>query len=302
MSIKNKLVNFVGRKGLILKKHSPEILIVAGVVGVGASLVMACKATMKVEKVLDGHKEWMDRIEKGLEHCPDAYSPADAKKDKVIAYAHLVKDMAKIYAPTIAVTAISLGCIIGSNKILSKRNVALMAAYKGVDEAFKKYRKRVVDEYGEEQDWMFKNGVKKVKTSVIDKDGVEQVVDMIEWNDNSRTKDYSQYAKFFDESCPEWSKSPEYNLTFLKCQQNYLNDQLRIRGHVFLNEVYDAIGIKRTTEGSIVGWVYDEEKPENYIDFGIFDGERMQVRDFVNGYERTILLDFNVDGVIFDKI
>lgn len=39
---------------------------------------------------------------------------------------------------------------------------------------------------------------------------------------------------------------------------------------------------------------------DNFIDFGVFDGDRPRARDFVNGYERSILLDFNVDGASAD--
>jgi hypothetical protein len=112
----------------------------------------------------------------------------------------------------------------------------------------------------------------------------------------------SQYARFFDESCVQWSKTPEYNLTFLNCQQNYANDLLHSRGHVFLNEVYDMLGIPRSQAGAVVGWVLGKDNDVGYIDFGIYDGNRMRARDFVNGYERSILLDFNVDGVIYDLI
>ena len=115
---------------------------------------------------------------------------------------------------------------------------------------------------------------------------------------------YSDYAKFFDEGCREWDKDPEYNLTFLKCQENYANDLLKSKGHLFLNEVYDMLGIPRTKAGQIVGWIYDEENPigDNYVDFGIYDVYKEANRNFVNGYERNILLDFNVDGDILSKI
>lgn len=40
-----------------LKKHSPEILVVAGVVGTVASAVMACHATTKLDSVLEKSKK-----------------------------------------------------------------------------------------------------------------------------------------------------------------------------------------------------------------------------------------------------
>ena len=91
---------------------------------------------------------------------------------------------------------------------------------------------------------------------------------------------------------------------FLRAQQQYANDKLIAQGHLFLNEVYDMLGLPRTKAGAIVGWVYDDNNAvgDNFVDFGIYDVHRETARDFVNGYERSILLDFNVDGVIYDLI
>ena len=91
---------------------------------------------------------------------------------------------------------------------------------------------------------------------------------------------------------------------YLRHQQNYANELLRSRGYVFLNDVYDMLGIRRTKAGQIVGWVYDEKNPniDNYIDFGIYNVHYEGARDFVNGFECSILLDFNVDGPIIDLI
>lgn len=114
----------------------------------------------------------------------------------------------------------------------------------------------------------------------------------------------SQYARLFDDSCVGWTKDPEYNMHFLKCQQNYCNDMLKARGHLFLNEVYDILGIPRTKAGTVVGWVYNEENPigDNFVDFGIFDTNDERNSDFINGFKRTAILDFNVDGNILNYI
>lgn len=114
----------------------------------------------------------------------------------------------------------------------------------------------------------------------------------------------SQYARLFDDSCMGWTKDPEYNMNFLKCQQNYCNDKLKTKGHLFLNEVYDILGFPRTKAGTMVGWVYDEENPigDNFVDFGIFDSNDERNSDFINGYKNTAILDFNVDGNILDYI
>ena len=172
--------------------------------------------------------------------------------------------------------------------------MALTAAYAAVDEAFKRYRERVVEKYGEEEDRNLRYESEEIE--YIDEKGKTKKV--LRASDEN---EHSMYARFFDEYSPSWSKEPEYNYVFLRCQQNWANDMLRARGHLFLNEVYDMLGINRSRAGSVVGWLIGDEG-DNQIDFGIFDPNNESARDFVNGREGSILLDFNVDGVIYDKI
>ena len=195
----------------------------------------------------------------------------------------------------------SITSILVGHNILRKRNLALAAAYTAIDTSFKAYRGRVVERFGKELDKELRYNIKakEVEETVIDeKTGKEKVVKktiaVVDPNE------YSDYARFFDDGCNGWSKDPEFNLMFLKQQQSYANDLLKTRGHLFLNEVYDLLGIQRTKAGNIVGWIYDEKNPvgDNFVDFGIYDINRPKNRDFVNGYERTIILDFNVDGDI----
>ena len=111
----------------------------------------------------------------------------------------------------------------------------------------------------------------------------------------------SNYARFFDSGCANWDKDPEVNLLFLKQQEAFANSLLVARGHLFLNDVYDLLGIPRSAEGQIVGWVYNKDNPigDNFVDFGIYDDRNA---NFVNVHEKSILLDFNVDGSILEYI
>ena len=302
----NNLVNSAtrtfNRAGLKLKKHSPEIMVTAGVIGVVASAVMACKATTKASSIVDEMKEEMDKIHKAADMVDEEiYSEEDLKKDTSIVYIQTVVKFAKLYGPSIALGALSITSILVGHNILRKRNLALAAAYTAIDTSFKAYRGRVVERFGKELDKELRYNIKakEVEEPVIDeKTGEEKVVkktiDVVDPNE------YSDYARFFDVGCNGWSKDPEFNLMFLKQQQNYANDLLKSRGHLFLNEVYDLLGFQRTKAGNIVGWIYDEKNPvgDNFVDFGIYDINRPKNRDFVNGYERSILLDFNVDGDI----
>ena len=275
-----------------------------GVVGVVTGAVMACKATTKLSEVLEETKESIDKI-KEVEQDPkyeDRYSEEDAKKDLAIVYVQSGVKIVKLYLPALVVGGASLGCLLASNNILRKRNAAISAAYMTVDKSFKEYRKRVVDRFGEEVEKEIRYGIKaqQIEETVVDENGNETtVVSEVKAVDPNL---YSDYARFFDESCAAWQNDPEYNLMFLKAQQQYANDLLKARGRLFLNEVYRMLGIDETKAGQVVGWVYDAECPvgDNFVDFGIYDMRKERVRAFVNGYEPNILLDFNVDGNIWD--
>lgn len=301
--MKEKMIRMYNNSKNMVQKHSPEILAGVGVVGVVASTVMACKATMKLNDILEESKETRDKIRE-VESNPryeEQYSHEDAKKDLTINYTQTGLKIAKLYAPAVILGSASLGCLLASNDILRKRNAALSAAYMTVDKSFKEYRQRVVDRFGEEVEKEIRYNIKaeEVTSTVVAEDGSETTV-----TETVKTMDpnlYSDYAKFFDEASPYWQKDPEYNLMFLKSQQQYATDLLRARGRLFLNEVYEMLGIEKTKAGQIVGWIYNPENPigDNFVDFGIFDMSKERVRAFVNGYEPNILLDFNVDGDVW---
>ena len=304
--IMTKMTRGLSRFGLKIKKHSPEILVVTGVVGVVASTVMACKATTKVNDILETHKDTVEKIHKvsADPEYKDEYSEEDAKKDLTITYTKTTMEFVKLYAPAVILGVASLTCIISSNRIMHKRNAALAAAYAAVDKGFKNYRKNVVDRFGEDIDKELRFNVKprEVEEIVTDEEGNETVVKTTANTVDPTMK--SPYAICFDETCAGWSKSAEANKFFLLQQQNYANDKLKAQGHLFLNDVYELIGAQKTKAGQIVGWVYDEKNPigDNYVDFGIFELHDEQKRNFVNGFERSIWLDFNVDGNILDMI
>lgn len=305
MKITKSIGKIFTKIGTKTKKHSPEILVVGGVVGVVVSAVMACRATTKVNDIMSGMKEELNNIENcSANEDIEEYTQEDEKKDKIIVYTQTSVKLVKLYAPSVILGIFSLTCILTSNDILRKRNAALAAAYSAVDSGFKKYRKRVVERFGEEVDKELRYNIdsQKVEETVIDENGKEIKVEKEVKIGNPDT--YSEYARFFDESCEYWEKDSEYNLFFLKSRQQYANDMLVSRGYLFLNEVYDMLGIPKTKAGQIVGWVYDANNPvsDNYVDFGMYDINRESAREFINGYERVILLDFNVDGNILDRI
>ena len=146
---------------------------------------------------------------------------------------------------------------------------------------------------------------KEFEEKVVDAKGKEKIEKkMTQVTDASEIEGYSPYAKFYDDGCIGWEKDPELNLMFLRRQQDAATERLKSQGYLFLNDVYDMVGIPRTKAGQVVGWIYDEKHPvgDNFVDFGIYDVKKEVNRNFVNGYERTIILDFNVDGPILDMI
>ena len=302
--MKTKLMNvYNGVKGKV-EKHSPEILMGVGVAGVITTTVMACRATMKLDDILVEAAETREKIKEVAENpaYEDKYTEEDAKKDLVINYTQTAVKVAKLYAPAVAVGVISVGCLLGSHDILRKRNAALSAAYLTVDKSFKEYKQRVIDRVGEEVEKEIRYGIKaeEIIETVTDEEGNETTVS--ETVNTMNPTLYSDYARFFDAASPCWQNDPEYNLMFLKAQQQYANDLLRAKGRLFLNDVYEMLGLEKSKAGQIVGWVYDRENPngDNFVDFGIYDMSKERVRAFVNGYETNILLDFNVDGNIWD--
>lgn len=319
---KIEIMNSVSRSfhkvGFTLKKHSPEILIAAGIVGVVTSAVVACKATTKLDGILANAKEDLDQIHKAMEHPEDllteqdkkeqkdpatVYTEDDGKKDLTIVYAKTAKNVVKLYAPAVGLGVLSITAILAGHNITRKRNLALAAAYTAVDKGFKEYRNRVIDRFGKEIDHELKYNIKakEIEEVVVNEDGSEQVVTKTVEVMDDENRICSPYAKFFDESCKGWTKDPDYNLMFLRRQQDYATDKLKAQGYLFLNDVYDMLGIDRTKAGAVVGWIYDKKNPvgDNYVDFGLYDMHRVgDNRKFVNGYEKVALLDFNVDGNI----
>lgn len=296
-----KVSNIGGKTFLKIDKHSPEILMVSGIVSLLGAGVLASRATLKSEAIVDEHNERMDKINLVANNPEeyDNYSEEDMKKDKLILFSQTGIELAKIYAPALTMAAFGTVCILSGQKIMRKRNVALMAAYKLVEGSFEEYRGRVIEELGEEKDKQFKYGLtsEKYKEKITDENGKTKT---LTHEVSVADGEYSMYARFYDSSCREWTKNAEYNMMFLRSQQSMFNDMLKTRGHVFLNEVYDALGLERTKAGAVVGWMISKDG-DNFVDFGIYETS-IRNQAFVNGYEPTVLLDFNVDGVIYDKI
>lgn len=297
-----KSVNGVTSKAVMkLKKHSPEILVVAGIAGTVVSAVLACKATTKVAEILDETKGTLDTIHEGMETGAingQEYTNEDGKKDTVVVYAQTGMKLAKLYGPAIILGTLSVTSILASNNILRKRNVALGAAYAAIDKSFKEYRGRVIERFGEQVDTELKYGIKTKKFEEIEVDpetGKEKKVKKTVMVADPNLQ--SDYAVYFDSKSRNYETNPDYNRMFLKAQQAFANDKLQTRGHLFLNEVLDDLDLPRTPAGQIVGWTKDG--PDGYVNFRIVEVER-ETED--GRHEPALLLDFNVEGNIWEKM
>ena len=296
--------------GFGLQKKSPEILVGIGIVGAVASAVLACKATTKAGAIVEESKNSLADIreanENGVTKAGESYSAEDRRKDLAIAYVQTGVKFAKLYAPAVMLGAVSIASILASHNIMKKRNVALAAAYAAVDKSFKDYRDRVIERFGEQVEKELRYNIKaqEIEETVTDDKGKEkkakQNVNVAD--ENWDGSDYGPYAKVFDDTHSDWKQDPEMNLFYLRARQAQANDMLKSQGHLFLNEVYDMLGFKRTKAGAVVGWIYDDKKPygDNFVDFGMTEIRRHDADS--DEYKRAFILDFNVVGDITSKI
>ena len=305
--VSTSAAKFAGKAEFTIKKNSPEILLGAGIVGFVGTIVLACRATCRADEVLEFHRRKIKDIEDAKEIAdadPEGEMSYDVeiyRQDKAIRYLKTTGSLAKLYAPTVAVGTLSLACILTSRNIMQKRYLGVVAAYNGVSAAFEEYRKRVRDEYGEDLDKHFRYGTTYDELPVYDENGKKtKEKEQVEKTDTGMVMPTDDSCRFFDSSNPNWDKNPTFSMMWLRGQQNILNDILHTRGHVFLNEVYDALGFPHTPQGAVLGWIDGEG--DNCIDFGLYDPNKESVRRFVNGVDNVIMLEFNHDGVIWDKI
>ena len=286
---------------LTVRKHSPEILMVAGVIGTVAGAVMACKETLELEDVLDECKQEKMELEEQYAMCEE-YSEDALKKDQVKLTIKQAAKIVKLYAPSVIMEVTSIGVIFASNDIMRKRNASMAAAYATLNSMYKHYRQNVIESYGEEVDKDMRFGVKHEKVTEIDEDGNKVKIDARIVDLDNTALAISDYSRFFQMGCKGFdASSGRYNLLYLKGIQAMFNNKLIADGYVMLNDVYRELGFDTIPEGWSIGWVYDEENPigDNYIDFGLYEARNKNQRA-VNDWEPVILMDFNVDGNLYE--
>lgn len=301
-----------GKTGLVLQKRSPEIFLGLGIAGSFVSMYLTARGALKADEDIHARKMKIREIHQckkiAMSGEPDEngelieYDDELYKQDLRVQYLKMSLEVARDFAPAVALMGLSMASILTSRNILNKRYLGAVAAYNAVSEAFQTYRKRVREEAGEAMDRHYRYGATTtlVASEEVDENGKKKKTKEPVENLDTKLVNPSDVSRFFDESNPNWDPNQSFNLMFLKGMQTRLNDIFHTRGHMFLNEVYDALGFPHTTEGAVLGWVMG--MGDDYIDFGLYDESRENVRRFINGQDNIVLLDFNHDGVIFDKI
>jgi Family of unknown function (DUF6353) len=291
MKLPSSLSRMIGSVEFVAKKNAPAILTGAGVVGFAATTYLVGRAVLRSQPVIGNLKNDARKIMS--RETDDIYTQQDRTKEMGELYLRQGFELLKIYSPAIVVGGLTLASFLGAHGIMLRRQATLLAAYTALDTSYKAYRGRVQAEIGEEREQLIYRGLRKVDS--VNEGGEACQID--EWDDDP--KQASPYSRFFDETSKNWSKTPEYNLFFLKTQQDYANHRLRARGYLFLNEVLEDLGLPTCQVGQLVGWKAEPGKHgDGFVDFGIFDPHDECNRAFVNGTEHTVLLDFNVDGFI----
>jgi hypothetical protein len=296
--IPNSVSLKVGRSILLAQKHSPTILFGAGIVGVIATAILTARATLKLEDTLDLTQENLDTIKELRDGKHEKYSDKDYQKDVAIQYVKFAGSVTRLYGPAVVVGVLTIGSLTGSHRILTTRNTSLMAAYTVLQRGFDEYRERVLNEFGPDKERELRYG----------SETHEILEDTSKGHKISQVKRVGEdgasiYARWFDSGTTHWSPEPMYNVVSIRAAQNYCNDMLYSRGHIFLNEAYDYLGLSRTEAGQSVGWILPMDGgPVTEVDFGFFSGDNPQSHDFFKRGSDAILLDFNVVGPIYKLI
>lgn len=292
----NLRAGVIGKVTTKLQRYSPEILTGVGLASMTGGAILAVRKTLTLSELMEDIEFRIHEVKHTrelAENNSDVEPYETYNRDIRKAYVLNALDMTKHYGPAVSLFLAGGVSILVAHGIMHKRNVALVAAYNAIEKSFQAYRQRVIDDLGVEKDRDYRYGITE-KTETVD----GKKVSVIEIDPTKM----SPYVRLFDETNDQWQDAPGYNQFFLTSEQNMLNDKLRAMGHVFLNEVYDRLGFPRTQEGNVVGWIISKDGGDNFIDFSIYDASVQAKRNFVNGYERSIWLDFNVDGEILSKI
>lgn len=296
-------------KGLALgAKHAPKIMVGTGVALMGASVVVACKESTKAEELHEEFERRMSIVEKEKDRAAKKeiiYTAKNEREDITLICAQTAAKYIRNYWKTIALFGAGALLVFGGHHILTRRNLALAAAYKGLNESFKAYRGRIVDEFGKDVDYNALHGF-KMQDIVTTDDSGNDVTESVKVLDPEASSIYS--ILWDDMYSTEWTPNPNTNMLLLEGKERCWTDVLHTRGYVHLDEVYRDLGVwgrigeDKQKAATAVGWVLG--CGDDYVSFGLRKDAVINPAkaEFINGLEPSILLDFNVDGIIHDLL
>ena len=289
-TILSTLSRGIGTATLIAKAHGPLILTVGGVAAMGTGAVMAATKAVNHKETFKDINVLLENQRSQKQYYQESSSYA---KDLLGLYARKAQLAAKVYGPSIATIAVGGSMILTGHGLLAARNTALVAAYKGVESAYRNYRDHVKLTFGEDAE---EKMYKKEFTYTVDPEDGDETKHAEILHKVAVPSQFSPYARCFDQTNPNWEPSAEMNKYWVMCVQEQLQHRLNTKGYVFLNEVYRRLGMEESKAGNVVGW-HLASKGDHYIDLGLFQNQSLP---FMNGEEHSVWIDPNVNGPILD--
>lgn len=293
---------------LLARKHAPEIMIGTGIIGFGATIVETVKATNKTNDIIDERdaKEASFALVLSEDDYHEACKSLKRKTRMKIA---------KAWAPVVTLGAGSVIFVLGGYKIINGRYVATAAAYKVLEAEYDRYRENARDRFGDDVDWELANDIKpdKLEAALAERKENDKIA---EANKKKKLKKapktaYQEiHSRIFDSHSDRWQRywNAELLLDFLEKKEDEANDKLILNGHLFENEANDILGLPRTSEGAVCGWIRNKEHPNTKVEFipgGIKNMPPEEIRRLLGTHRNEDLwvhIKYNVTGLIYNLI
>jgi hypothetical protein len=69
------------------------------------------------------------------------------------------------------------------------------------------------------------------------------------------------HLEFKSDTSTQWQDNADRNITFVRLMMAYAKDKLAAQGHLFVNDVLYELGMPKTPEGQVLGWVRKNNGP-----------------------------------------
>lgn len=309
-------------KGLVAKaavkgaKYLPHILVGTGIVSVTAGTVIAVTNTTKANDIIEEFNSEMDKIERVKQMAEEkkaVYTRKNEMEDKVKVYSRTAYNIVKANWVPITLYVGGVAMILSGFHIINQRYIGMAASYAALHKSYSDYRHRVVEDQGTDADFRYATGAKRESLDYTEVDENGETKDVHTDADNVvDPKSMSLYSVLFDEENSSiWTPNAVTNKAQIKAVEEYWNRpaQFEHRGFVYYFEVLRDLGIwdrlPIETQKALVGlgWVWGVG--DNRVSLGIFDINKPKTfaqKDFITGYEPSVLIEPNLDGMVADLL